>query len=69
MWHPDVVACRGGAVIRNEREAHDLLRATDWPRMRAGFTVQGPYRRGRRVMRWLLAFAAMAALIALKVMA
>ena len=51
---------------RNEREAHaSLLSSTDWQRMRAGFTVQGPHRKqSRRVGRWLLAFAAMAALIA-----
>lgn len=50
-------------VTRNEREAHASLSSTDWQRMRAGFAVQGPYRQSRRVGRWLLAFAAVAALI------
>ena len=38
----------------------------EWQRLRAGFTVQGPYpRRPRRVLRWLLALvAAVAAVIA-----
>ena len=41
------------------------MTTTEWQRLRAGFAVQGPYRRqGRRVSRWLLALAAVAALIA-----
>ena len=49
---------------RNEREAHAALSSTEWQRMRAGFTVQGPHRsQSRRVGRWLLALAAIAALI------
>ena len=41
------------------------MTGSEWQAMRAGFTVQGPYRRqSRRVGRWLLAFAAVAALIA-----
>ena len=37
----------------------------EWQRLRTGFAVQGPYpRRSRRVVRWLLAIAAVAALIA-----
>jgi len=35
----------------------------DWHRMRAGFALQGPYRRPRR-LRWLAILAAVAALIA-----
>lgn len=51
-------------TARNDREAHAALSATDWRRMRAGFTVQGPYRRQRaRVLRWLLAFVVIGALI------
>ncbi len=50
-------------MTRNDREAHTALSSTDWRRMRAGFAVQGPYSRPRRVLRWLLAFAAVAALI------
>lgn len=51
-------------MTRNESEAHAALSSTDWQRMRAGFTVQGPHRKqSRRIGRWLLAFAAMAALI------
>lgn len=50
---------------RNEREAFTALSSAEWQRMRAGFTVQGPHRKqSRRIGRWLLAFAAMAALIA-----
>lgn len=52
---------------RNEREAHSsLLSSVEWQRQRAGFATQGPYprRQRARVLRWLLAFAAMAALIA-----
>jgi hypothetical protein len=36
----------------------------DWHRMRAGFALQGPYRRRSRCMRWLAILAAVAALIA-----
>lgn len=41
-----------------DHDAHaDLLRSAEWQRMRAGFAVQGPYRRQpRRIGRWLLAF-------------
>ena len=50
-----------------DHDAHaDLLRSAEWQRMRAGFAIQGPYPRRQRVrvMRWLLALAAVAALIA-----
>lgn len=40
------------------------MSASEWQRLRAGFAVQGPYRRPRRVLRWLLALAAVAAVIA-----
>lgn len=40
------------------------MTTAEWNRLRAGFAVQGPYRRARRVSRWMLAFAAVAALIA-----
>jgi len=51
-------------MARNEHEAHAALSSTDWQRMRAGFATQGPYRRQRaRVMRWLLAFVIVGALI------
>lgn len=33
------------------------MTAPEWQRMRAGFCVQGPYRKPRRVMRWVLAIA------------
>lgn len=47
-----------------EHDAHaDLLRSAEWQRMRAGFAVQGPYRR-RRIGRWLIALAVVAACIA-----
>jgi len=38
----------------------------EWQRMRAGFAIQGPYPRRQRVrvLRWLLALAAVAAVIA-----
>lgn len=40
------------------------MTSTEWQRMRAGFAIQGPYRRQRaRVWRWLLAFIGVAALI------
>ena len=49
---------------RNEREAHAALSSTDWQRMRAGFTVQGPHRKqSRRIGRWLLAIVIVGALI------
>jgi len=37
----------------------------EWQRMRAGFAIQGPYQRRQRarVMRWLLAFLFVGALI------
>jgi hypothetical protein len=50
-------------MARNEHEAHAALSSTDWQRMRAGFAVQGPYSRPRRVLRWLVAFIAVGALI------
>ena len=56
-------------TARSEHEAHTALSSADWRRMRAGFTVQGPHRQQRRIGRWMLAFAAVAALIAFKVMA
>lgn len=41
------------------------MTSTEWRRMRAGFAIQGPYprRQRARVMRWLLAFVAVGALI------
>ena len=40
------------------------MTSTEWRRLRAGFATQGPYRRQRtRVLRWLLAFIAVGALI------
>lgn len=50
---------------RNERSAHaSLLSTAEWQRQRAGFATQGPYRKqSRRIGRWLLAFAAIAAVI------
>lgn len=43
------------------------MTSREWQRMRAGFATQGPYYRShqqaRRVARWLIAFAAVAALI------
>ena len=49
---------------RNESEAHAALSSTDWQRMRAGFTVQGPHRKqSRRIGRWLLAFFIVGALV------
>lgn len=56
-------------TARSEHDAHTALSSDDWRRMRAGFTLQGPHRQQRRIGRWLLAFAAMAALIAFKAMA
>ena len=49
-----------------DHDAHAELASTDWRRMRAGFAIQGPYPRRQRVrvMRWLLALAALAAVIA-----
>lgn len=45
------------------------MTSNEWNRLRAGFAVQGPYRRqGRRVSRWLLAVAAVAALIAWRIL-
>jgi len=47
-----------------EHDAHAALSTADWQRMRAGFAVQGPYRRqSRRVGRWLLAFFIVGVLI------
>lgn len=41
------------------------MTSPEWQRMRAGFTVQGPYPRQqrRRVGRWLLAFVIVGAAI------
>jgi len=51
-------------MARNEHEAHAALSSADWRRMRAGFATQGPYSRQRvRVMRWLVAFLIVGALI------
>lgn len=52
-------------TLRTERDAHaDLMRAAERQRMRAGFAVQGPYRRRpRSAMRWVLAFLVVAVLI------
>ena len=66
MRRADVVAAGGRAVTRRtEQDAHaDLLRSAEWQRMRAGVAVQGPYRRQRRVGRWLLASVIAVALVA-----
>lgn len=41
------------------------MTSNEWNRLRAGFTVQGPYpRRPRRVMRWVLAFVVIVAIVA-----
>lgn len=40
------------------------MTSNEWNRLRAGFAVQGPYRRrGPRIPRWVLAVAVIAALI------
>lgn len=37
------------------------MSANEWERLRAGFAVQGPYRRPRRALRLVLAIAAVLA--------
>ena len=55
----------GRVSVQSADDVDCAMTGSEWQAMRAGFTVQGPYRRqSRRVGRWLLAFAAVAALIA-----